>query len=101
MGIDHYISSGSLFRSLHPIKYYRDYLAHNIRPDGRELDKFRPIVLNAGNIRTADGSAVVKVGRTTVVCGVKAVSTVLKKYQFLAITSNVLGILYSKAGTTK
>lgn len=63
------------FRSLHPVKYYRDYLTHSIRPDGRDLDKFRPVVLNVGTIRTADGSAIVKIGRTTVICGIKAVST--------------------------
>lgn len=61
------------FRTLHPVKYYRDYLSHNIRPDGRELDKFRPVVVNAGTISTADGSAIVKLGKTTIVCGIKAV----------------------------
>lgn len=30
--------------------------------------------MNAGSISTADGSAIAKVGRTVVVCGVKAVS---------------------------
>lgn len=67
----------SFCRSLHPLKYYRDYLAHNIRPDGRDLDKFRPVVVNVGTISTANGSAVVKVGKTTVVCGIKAVSIIL------------------------
>ncbi|CAH1105303.1 unnamed protein product [Psylliodes chrysocephalus] len=60
------------YKSLHPIKYYRDYLAHGIRPDGREFNKFRPILLNVGSIDTADGSAIAKVGNTTVVCGIKA-----------------------------
>ncbi|RZC35923.1 exosome complex component RRP43, partial [Asbolus verrucosus] len=57
---------------LHTVKYYRDYLSHNIRPDGREFDKYRPILVNMGSVSTADGSAIAKVGRTTVVCGVKA-----------------------------
>ncbi|XP_023029122.2 exosome complex component RRP43 [Leptinotarsa decemlineata] len=60
------------YKSLHPIKYYRDYLAHEIRPDGREFNKFRPIILNVGSLDTADGSAIAKVGQTTVVCGIKA-----------------------------
>ncbi|KAJ8949834.1 hypothetical protein NQ318_000533 [Aromia moschata] len=60
------------YRSLHPIKYYRDYLVHNVRPDGRQFDKFRPVILNVGSIDTADGSAIAKVGRTTIVCGIKA-----------------------------
>jgi exosome complex component RRP43 len=62
---------------LHPTKYYRDYLEHNIRPDGRELDHYRPIIVNLGSISTADGSALAKVGKTTVVCGIKAVSILL------------------------
>ncbi|KAJ8922784.1 hypothetical protein NQ315_007819 [Exocentrus adspersus] len=60
------------YKSLHPVKYYRDYLSHNIRPDGREFDEFRPTLLNVGTIDTADGSAISKLGRTTVVCGIKA-----------------------------
>lgn len=55
------------------MKYYRDYLSHNIRPDGREFDKYRPIIVNLGSISTADGSAIAKIGGTTVVCGIKAV----------------------------
>lgn len=57
---------------IHPIKYYRDYLEHDIRPDGRDLMKFRPIILNIDSIGTADGSSIVKIGNTTVVCGIKA-----------------------------
>lgn len=54
------------------MKYYRDFLNHDLRPDGREFDQHRPIVINVDSISTADGSAVVKVGNTTVVCGIKA-----------------------------
>ncbi|KAJ8978305.1 hypothetical protein NQ317_008177 [Molorchus minor] len=60
------------YKSLHPIKYYRDCLAHDIRPDGRAFDKFRPVLLNIGSIDTTDGSAIAKVGKTTIVCGIKA-----------------------------
>ncbi|CAH2000596.1 unnamed protein product [Acanthoscelides obtectus] len=60
------------YKSLHPVKYYRDYLSHNIRPDGRVFDTFRPVILNTGSIDTADGSALSKLGQTTVVCGIKA-----------------------------
>lgn len=63
-----------VFRVIHPVKYYRDFLNHEIRPDGRELDQFRPIVINVNSIGTSDGSAIVKIGNTTVVCGIKAVS---------------------------
>ncbi|EFA02571.1 exosome complex component RRP43 [Tribolium castaneum] len=60
------------YKILHPVKYFRDHLAHKIRPDGREFGEYRPIVVNLGSISTADGSAIAKVGRTTVVCGIKA-----------------------------
>lgn len=63
-----------LGRIIHPIKYYRNYIAHDIRPDGREFEAFRPIRINAKSIGTADGSAIVKLGNTTVICGIKAVS---------------------------
>lgn len=63
----------SLCRIIHPIKYYRNYIAHEIRPDGREFEAFRPIRINVKSIGTADGSAIVKLGNTTVICGIKAV----------------------------
>lgn len=61
-------------RAIHPIKYYRNYTEHNIRPDGRVFEAFRPIRINVKSIGTADGSAIVKLGNTTVICGIKAVS---------------------------
>ncbi|XP_050299565.1 exosome complex component RRP43-like [Anthonomus grandis grandis] len=60
------------YKSLHPLKYYRDYYSHDIRPDGREFFDFRPIIVNVGSITTADGSAIAKVGKSTVICGIKA-----------------------------
>lgn len=54
------------------MKYYRDYVNNDIRPDGRGLDQFRPVIINVSSIGTADGSAIVKIGNTTVVCGIKA-----------------------------
>lgn len=62
-----------VYRIIHPIKYYRNYIAHNIRPDGREFEAFRPIRINVKSIGTADGSSIVKLGNTTVICGIKAV----------------------------
>ncbi|XP_055384299.1 exosome complex component RRP43-like [Condylostylus longicornis] len=60
------------YKLIYPVKYYRDYLINDIRPDGREFDKFRPIALNIGSINTADGSAIVKIGNTNIVCGIRA-----------------------------
>ncbi|XP_064482039.1 exosome complex component RRP43-like [Ornithodoros turicata] len=43
-----------------------------VRSDGRELNERRPTAVNIGSISTADGSAVVKIGCTSIVCGIKA-----------------------------
>ncbi|XP_035892440.1 exosome complex component RRP43-like isoform X2 [Anopheles stephensi] len=48
------------FKLLHPVKYYKDYLENNIRPDGRELEDLRPLAISFGVINSADGSAIVK-----------------------------------------
>jgi exosome complex RNA-binding protein Rrp42 (RNase PH superfamily) len=48
--------------------------AREIRPDGRNLMDTRPTVINVSSVSTADGSAVVKIGNTVVICGIKAVS---------------------------
>ncbi|XP_077202321.1 exosome complex component RRP43 [Paroedura picta] len=60
------------FRTVEPLEYYRRFLKENCRPDGRELGEFRTTTVNVGSIATADGSALVKLGNTTVICGIKA-----------------------------
>ena len=85
------------FQRLHPRTYLERWLAENVRPDGRDFGEWRDISvivgecatrltkveakmwrridrtfrLVQGSISTADGSALVKLGSTTVVCGVK------------------------------
>ena len=60
------------FRTLQPEEFYRQHLSGGERPDGRGLHERRPVTISSGHIRSADGSAVVKSGHTTVVCGVRA-----------------------------
>ncbi|XP_053187786.1 exosome complex component RRP43 [Scomber japonicus] len=60
------------FKTAEPLEYHRSFLKENCRPDGRDLSEFRATTLNIGSISTADGSALVKVGNTTVICGIKA-----------------------------
>ncbi|XP_069496888.1 exosome complex component RRP43 isoform X2 [Ambystoma mexicanum] len=60
------------FKTVEPLEYYRKFLKENCRPDGRELGGFRTTTVNIGSITTADGSALVKIGNTTVICGIKA-----------------------------
>ncbi|KAI1903412.1 hypothetical protein AGOR_G00026910 [Albula goreensis] len=59
------------FKTAEPLEYHRSFLKENCRPDGRELGEFRTTTLNIGSISTADGSALVKIGNTTVICGIK------------------------------
>ncbi|XP_038134735.1 exosome complex component RRP43 [Cyprinodon tularosa] len=60
------------FKTAEPLEYHRSFLKENCRPDGRELFEFRTTTLNIGSISTADGSALVKLGNTTIICGIKA-----------------------------
>lgn len=62
----------SQFKTIHPVKYLRDHLTQEIRPDGRDFTSFRPVSINVSSIKQADSSCVFKVGNTTVICGIKA-----------------------------
>jgi len=54
-----------------PGEYYRTFLEQDCRPDGRQLHEFREIIINVGCISTAEGSSLVKLGETSVICGIK------------------------------
>ncbi|KAF9449035.1 hypothetical protein P691DRAFT_728597 [Macrolepiota fuliginosa MF-IS2] len=70
----------AIFQRLHPRVYLERFLAEDVRPDGRALGTgieggegvWRDVSINVGSISTADGSALVRMGGTTIVCGVKA-----------------------------
>jgi len=56
-----------------PLEYYRQFLEKDVRPDGRALGEFRQTYVKLNPIeKTADGSALIKIGNTSVICGVKA-----------------------------
>lgn len=59
------------FQRLHPEAFFRRFLKHQVRPDGRKLLQSRKMTITAGCIASADGSALVRLGSTTVVAGVK------------------------------
>jgi len=59
-------------RTAQPKEFFHQFLKENIRPDGRQLLEFRKTLLNLGSISTAEGSALVRLGNTMVVCGIKA-----------------------------
>ncbi|VDB85443.1 unnamed protein product [Peniophora sp. CBMAI 1063] len=60
------------FQRLHPHTYLERLLAEGVRSDGRLPHEWRDISVNVGSISTADGSSLVRIGDTTIVCGVKA-----------------------------
>nr|XP_039258165.1 exosome complex component RRP43-like [Styela clava] len=61
----------SNFEASLPLEHYKEVLKNDVRPDGRDLGKFRKMTINVESISTADGSALVQMGNTMVVCGVK------------------------------
>ncbi|KZT60824.1 ribosomal protein S5 domain 2-like protein [Calocera cornea HHB12733] len=61
-----------IYSRIHPRAYLERFLAASYRPSGRTPPSFRPVQIHTGSISTADGSALARLGDTTVVCGVKA-----------------------------
>ncbi|KAI6020118.1 hypothetical protein PISMIDRAFT_93403 [Pisolithus microcarpus 441] len=61
-----------IFQRLHPHAYLDRFLVEGVRPDGRTPEEWRDAFINVGSVSTADGSALVRIGGTTIVCGVKA-----------------------------
>jgi len=59
------------FKRLYPLPFYERYLDSSVRPDGRPLGRARPTSVSLGAVSTADGSALVKIGNTTMLAGVK------------------------------
>ncbi|KAF9972942.1 Exosome complex component RRP43 [Actinomortierella ambigua] len=64
--------SAAAFQRLHPAEYFRKFVSQGVRPDGRLLSGFRPTTVHKSVVSTANGSSMVRVGGTTVVCGIKA-----------------------------
>lgn len=62
--------------------------AQDVRPDGRQFLSFRPISVNISSITHADSSAIFKIGNTTIVCGIKAVSIFHFYILFVYINKN-------------
>ncbi|GAB6027310.1 Exosome complex component RRP43 [Chamberlinius hualienensis] len=60
------------FKSLQTTDYYKKFYDEDIRPDNRKLNELRFTAINVGSISTADGSSLVRLGNTSVMCGIKA-----------------------------
>ncbi|KAI8971424.1 ribosomal protein S5 domain 2-type protein, partial [Mycotypha africana] len=60
------------FSRIQPHEYVKRFLDQGVRPDGRKLGQFRKTMITKNAISTANASAIVRLGGTTVVCGIKA-----------------------------
>lgn len=60
-----------VFRSLQLNQYHELFLKANKRSDGRAFNSFRETDIKTNVVDTADGSCIVKLGNTIVICGVK------------------------------
>lgn len=59
-------------RAANPIEFYREHLKHDVRPNGRALMRARrPQVASGNAIASADGSALLRLGQTSVIVGVQ------------------------------
>ncbi|KAL7169008.1 hypothetical protein ACSBR2_034100 [Camellia fascicularis] len=59
------------FRLLFPLRFHERHLLESIRPDARKLGKARDTTLALGVVASADGSALTKIGCTTMLAAIK------------------------------
>ncbi|KAG0465094.1 hypothetical protein HPP92_019258 [Vanilla planifolia] len=59
------------YRRLFPLQYYERHLAESVRPDSRALNRARDTTVALGPVTCADGSALVKIGDTTMLAAIK------------------------------
>ncbi|XP_071720818.1 uncharacterized protein [Rutidosis leptorrhynchoides] len=59
------------FRRLFPLRFHERHLIESVRPDARPLTKARDTSLALGAVASADGSALAKIGCTTMLAAIK------------------------------
>ncbi|GAB2267021.1 hypothetical protein Dimus_002006 [Dionaea muscipula] len=59
------------YKRLFPLQFYEQCLAKSIRPDARQLQKARDATLALGAVASADGSALAKIGGTSMLAAIK------------------------------
>ncbi|OIS97663.1 PREDICTED: exosome complex component RRP43 [Nicotiana attenuata] len=59
------------FRRLFPLRYHEYHLLKSVRPDARKLGSARDTTLALGAVASADGSALAKIGSTTMLAAIK------------------------------
>ncbi|CAK7342576.1 unnamed protein product [Dovyalis caffra] len=59
------------FRRLFPLRYFERHLSESVRPDARPLGRARDTTLALGAVASAHGSALAKIGSTTMLAAIK------------------------------
>ena len=59
------------FKKLYPREFFSKFIESGIRPDGRPVGRCRATTIGLNVVTTADSSALVKIGSTTALAGVK------------------------------
>ncbi|KAK4725378.1 hypothetical protein R3W88_028157 [Solanum pinnatisectum] len=59
------------FRRLFPLRYHEHHLLKSVRPDAQKLGSARDTTLALGAVASADGSALAKIGSTTMLAAIK------------------------------
>lgn len=59
------------FRRIFPLQYFERHLTESIRPDARPLHQARETTLALGAVSSANGSALAKIGCTTMLAAIK------------------------------
>lgn len=59
------------FRKIYPAEFYRRFLVHGVRPDGRDCWAVRPTSIVPKSVSCASSSCLVKIGGTSVLAGAK------------------------------
>lgn len=59
------------FKRLYPSQFYSRFIANSVRPDGRPLMRSSDISIGLNAVTTSASSALVKIGTTTALAGIK------------------------------
>lgn len=59
-------------KATQPYEYYLKFIKQNCRPDNRKLSDIRACNISFDCINTVNGSSLVKLGSTSVICGINA-----------------------------
>jgi exosome complex component RRP43 len=60
----------NIIKTTQPYEYYLKFIKQNCRPDNRKLGDIRPCTITPNCLNTINGSAMVKLGSTLVLCGI-------------------------------